>query len=308
MEEVAEEVITIGLSFSSQQDSAFLAFKNHLIEVGATSSPKVEFVFTTADSDVGKQAADVQDLIRKKVDAIAIIAQDSLAIASSIKECNDADIPVVLCMRPANPDAEFSPNATIKVDAFDQGYASTKFTLQKMKDDGITEAKIIVVSGDIRDENSTLRVAGCEKAAAEFGAEILTEVPTDWDPEKAKSGLSAVLQANLEANCIFFCSDILVTGGLVALEAAGRWVSYGDENFMYIATCDVFKEAMGWFDEKLIVSDTLFDIKGLGEATVETLIKLVAGEEMDNEIVAVSAPVYTWDNYKDQEMIDKLWD
>ncbi len=305
---VAGDKKVVGISFSSEQDDSFFRYKNFLIE--GFEAIGWEVLYLNADADATKQASDINDLISQSADVIVSVPQDSSMIGASVKESQDAGIPIIITMRPMLQDAEYMPNVNTVIDAYAQGYNSMKATVDKMMADGIAgeDIKVIAVSGDAKDENSVQRMVGCQDALDEVGAEMVTEIPTDWDPERAQSGIAAAIQAYPEANAMFYAADILLDGGIVSMESAGVWVPYGEEGFKYyIATCDGYLHVVNeYIRDGYVVSDTLFDIYSMSGVTIESAQKLADGEEMQGEIIAAEVPTYTAENWDSDEMQELL--
>jgi ribose transport system substrate-binding protein len=300
--------ILVGLAMDSLKDSAHVAFHDAIIKFGEESNPKIDFIFTSADMDVTKQASDIKDLIQKKVQFMVISPVDSLAIASSIQDCKDAGIPTVISCRPANPKATVQPNVNVAWDWKASAYEVMTYTLKMMQTDGIQKINIITVSGDITDQNSVLPMTGCGDAVKDMGQTIIQDIPSNWDPEKARSGLAVAFQAHPEVNCIFFASDYMLKGADAAYQAAGRWLPYDKSNPEYVYTVAVscFSWAYDMLKDKYIVADALGDSVSYAKVTVDYLLKMAAGQKYDNEQGSVPVPVVNWDNYNSPDMLKML--
>ena len=305
--EVVVEKILVGLSFPDIHDAALAAMKKGVVEGGPKMTPPVEVLFTSADGDVTKQAADIKDLISKKVDIMVLFPLDSKAIAASIKDCQDAGIPTLGYCRAISADSEYQVDVFSGIDAEAQGYDTLKATFAKMKEDGIKSTGVIVVSGDLRDENSTLRVKGFQQACDEEGVKILVDVPGNWDPVQAAAGLAPALKAFPDANTFATCSDTMLSGIMEALEDADKWAPRGEPNHMYFASCDVFPEAVEWIQADYIDADTLYDCFGLSDQTLDIIQRMAAGEEFNGEWILIGGPVYDSSNVDTQAMIDRMW-
>ncbi|MDR1623725.1 MAG: sugar ABC transporter substrate-binding protein [Tannerellaceae bacterium] len=304
--EKSDGTIKVGISFHSMMNDVFTASENYLKEFGAASSPPVEFSVVVADNDISKQTADIKDIISKKPDVVAIVPEDSRAVEASIKDAHAANIPVVVYNRPVHPDVAEQPDCFVGIDSTDQGYASAKHVFQKMKDDGIDEINIVLVSGSLTDENSVNRSNGVNRAAKEFGANVLSDLPCDWDPELAAANLPAALKAYPQCNVVFVSSDCMIPGVQTTLEDAGRWAPYGEPNHVYIASCDVFGVCLPLIEEGYIDADSLFDIVTQSKETVRVIKELAAGNKVE-PIILVKGPVYTPENVNDPEMRSLLW-
>src|SRR5690242_185626 len=53
-----------------------------------------ELIITAGDFDLGKQSAQIEDFITRKVDAIIVCPVDSRGVGPAIRKANDAHIPV----------------------------------------------------------------------------------------------------------------------------------------------------------------------------------------------------------------------
>lgn len=301
-----KEKILLGMSFPGMQDAAWVAMKKNLEKFAVESETPIDLIFTGADYDVVTQAADIKDLISKRCNVLLMFPMDSKAISSSVKEARDAGIPVMTYCRPVHPDAEYQADVFVGIDAEDQAYSSLKTVLEKMKKDKVEPKGVIIVSGDLHDENSVLRVVGFKKACKEYGVELLQDVPANWDPQQAASGLSAALKAHPEANIIASCSDAMQSGIISALESADKWHQNGDSKHVYFATVDVFPAAIEYIEQKYIDADTLYDVVNMSKNAIKVAIQLANGEKFDSDLL-IKGPVYTPENIKDPELKALLW-
>src|SRR6266508_5571366 len=69
--------------------------------------------------------------------------------------------------------------------------------------------------------------------------EIVTRIPTEWNPELVLSGLNDALRAHPEANCILAASDWAIDAVQAALEKVDKWYPTGKPKHMWIASCDL---------------------------------------------------------------------
>lgn len=298
--------IDVGISFASKQtifyqqaeDMLKQAAKNWEQETGR----KMNITVTVADADVARQAANIEDLIARQPDIILMVPQDSKAIVASIKAAHRAGIKAMTFIRAASPDAEEPADAHVGLDTINQAYVAGRYLLKMMEDDGV-EPKIIHVIGDLRDENAVNRQLGFEKAVREFDATILTTVPSEWNPDKALSGLSAALQAYPDANALFVASDFLLGAVQTACERVGKWAPYGEPNHMYHANVDVQPNALVPIEQGYIDVNTLWDHYKQGIAAVETIAALVDGQTLPTTEILVKPRIVTPENIASMENI-----
>lgn len=287
----AKKTIKVGFSMSSKEGVIYQAFEDYMIKAGKEQN--VEVMMAVAEGDSGKQAKDIEDLISRKPDAMILMAVDSKAIVASIKACKDAGIPVLTYNRPETPEATTKPDATVMLDSTAQGYNSCKALFEQMKADGVKDIKILNVMGALNDENAVNRDKGMKKAASEAGATIVQDVPTDWNPDKALSGVAAAFQSHPEINAIFAPSDFLLAGIQAAMERSNKWIPAGTAGHIYFASCDVFPAGVTALKSKYIDQDAAFDIWGMSTKAIEYVVKLANKQEVSPMKVEVNPPLVT---------------
>lgn len=300
------EDILIGYSMDALENdiwrSVATMFEADMEALGEELGKDIKVQMVVADGDVGRQNAQVRDLIGLQPSVLFIAPKDSKAIVSSIAAAQKQGIPVVTHIRDSDPEAGVRPEAFLGIDAFHQGYSTATKLFEIMKEDGV-EPKVINVMGDLGDENAVLRSAGLKKAAEEMNAEILQDVPTGWDPDRALSGLSAALQSHPDATAVFVGSDHLIQGVKTALERADKWASRGEENHIYLGSQDVFPIAISMIADGYIDANTVFDIGVISKQAAKVVKGLFAGEEVD-PTYANEGRVATADNIAD---MPSLW-
>ncbi|HYF75199.1 MAG TPA: substrate-binding domain-containing protein, partial [Candidatus Nitrosocosmicus sp.] len=147
-----------------------------------------------------------------------------------------------------------------------------------------------------RDENAVNRDKGLKKAAQEMGATIVQDVPSEWNPDKALSGLSAALQAHPDATGIFVASDFLMPAIQSALERAKKWAPYGEKGHIYLGSQDVFPSGAKLLKEKIIDVNTAFDIWPMSTSAIDTIIKLVEKKPIENKDILIKGRLFDQNN------------
>jgi ABC-type sugar transport system substrate-binding protein len=303
---VAADEIVIGYSMDALENdiwrSVATMFEADMQALGEKLGREVTVQMLVADGDVGRQNAQIRDLIGLQPDVIFIAPKDSKAIVSSIAAAQEAGIPVVTHIRDSDPASETRPEAFLGIDARHQGYSTAMALFEIMKADGV-DLRVINVMGDLGDENAVLRSEGLYLAAKEVGATVLQDVPTGWDPDRALSGLSAALQAHPDATGVFVASDHLIQGVKTALERAGRWAPRGEAAHMYLGSQDVFPIAIQMIADGYIDANTVFDI-GVISKQAATVVEALLTDQPVDPIYANEGRVATQANIAD---MPDLW-
>ncbi len=82
----------IGVSLLARQHIFYRDLEEGLQEEAKKNN--YELIITSADFDLGKQIAQIEDFIARKVDAIVVCPVDSKGIGLGIKTANKANIPI----------------------------------------------------------------------------------------------------------------------------------------------------------------------------------------------------------------------
>lgn len=153
---ITEQKGVIGYSAMSLKNPFFVVIRDSLTAAGAENGYKV--ITTDADSDVNKQANQVENFISQSVDAIVLNPTDRLAIGSAIKKANEAGIPVFTCdLQCVAKGIEIAGH--IGTDNFQGGELAGQAMVELLGDEG---GEILVL--DFKQANScVLRVDGFKK-------------------------------------------------------------------------------------------------------------------------------------------------
>ncbi|WP_046172850.1 sugar ABC transporter substrate-binding protein, partial [Devosia psychrophila] len=145
--------------------------------------------------DDNKQFEQVQSMIQRKVVGIIIVQTDSNAVIPAIREANAAGIPMVHFNRP--PAASDATSVAVQAD----NRAIMKSTVEALLD--IAKAKggkyqAAILIGDLGDQNAIQRRDGFFDVVDQNKdlVEVVSQISTEWNADKAFADLTNALQAN----------------------------------------------------------------------------------------------------------------
>ena len=185
-----------------------------LINGGAADAAKkagVKFIQLAAEKGaLSSQLAIVEDMITRKVNAIAIAPVDSAGIAPAITKAMNAGIPVV-AVDTGITGADIT--SYVATDNIKAANVQGKWTASQVKS-GDT---VIYVTGDQGQSTGRERKQGFLDGLNQNvkGVKVV-EVPTTWDQTMAQNGVEAALRANPNAKVIANAWD----GGALGAKAA----------------------------------------------------------------------------------------
>ncbi|RNG34293.1 sugar ABC transporter substrate-binding protein, partial [Staphylococcus aureus] len=150
----------------NRTNPAYEAFRIAADQIaGATNTRIVHFVPRQPDN-VDEQKAMVQQVLREKPDAVIFIPVDDIAMIESVRQLNDANIPIVLVSNPLP--GKFV--TYVGADDLEIGYREARYLFEHLGGKG----KIVIIEGTPAAPTNRERVRGYQRALAEFpGIQLL---------------------------------------------------------------------------------------------------------------------------------------
>jgi len=292
--------LTIGVSFPSLMSATWQVteaeLKAYQEELG------FELVEVVADNDVNKQLSQIEDLIAQNVDGIIVDPIDDKAILSAVMAANDKGVPIHFFDRP--PASMDGVASFVGSDNYTFGKDAARVLKEFADKDGV-ELKVLALIGALTDPNAVNRDNGFREVAAELGIEIVAEVPTDWQPEKALNGVTNALQANPDINAIFIPSDYLLPSVLSALKANEKLVPYGEPGHIMLAQIDGDGNGAKSLQDGFSTVDVAHDPIAWARMPVDNVVTMAACEPIDPVFNALPGVIGTVENIG--EMGDAFW-
>ena len=299
--------VKVGLSWNDYDVSLVYAWEKYMQDQGeiqgAEAGLDYEWVINAAGRDPARQAANIEDLINQDVDIIIARAEDAAAMGASIRAADEAGIPFVTFDRAATT---ATPAAHVGGDSYAQGVSTAEAFAEMLAAAGV-EGKCIELQGSLTDVNAVNRSDAWNAVDAESDVfETVVQVPTEWDATVFLSGTANALQANPDANCIFVASDFAINSVESALEAAGKWAPTGDSDHIWLATQDLYPEALEAMEAGYVDVTTTYDAFAHAQEAVRVLTAVVLGEDpgCGEDGCLVAGRVATQENVAD---LESLW-
>jgi D-xylose transport system substrate-binding protein len=214
-----DKALTIGLLLPENQTARYEKFDRPLIEKKiAELCPKCKVSYANAAQDASTQQQQVQTMITKKVDALILDSVDYKSIETSVKQADNAGIPVIaydrLALGPIKGYTSFDNEQVGKV----QGQA-----LLDALGSNASKGDIVMMNGDKGDPNAAFFKKGAHEVLdgkVKVGKEYDT---VGWKPEEANKNMKGAIAA-LGKNKIvgvYSANDGMAGGIITALKGAG---------------------------------------------------------------------------------------
>jgi len=230
-----------------------------------------ELSVTSADFDLGKQIAQIEDFVARKVDAIVVCPVDSRGVGPAIKKANNASIPI------------FTADIAAQEGDVVSHIASDNVAGGRLAGEYL--GKILGGKGTIAIINQPAissvldRVQGFKEGIAKFpGLHIVADVNGQGVRDKAMQAAADVLQAHPALDGIFGINDDSALGALDAAQQFQR-----AEVFIvgYDATPPARESILNGTSLK---ADVIQYPKKIGSATIAAIHDLFGGKTPDKLI------------------------
>ncbi len=240
----------------------------------AGGAPGVKFIELAAEKgELSKQLAIVEDMITRKVNAIAIAPVDSKGIAPAVSKALAAGIPVIAVDTGISGADITSYVATDNIKA---AMVQGDWAADQVKD-GDT---LIYITGDLGQSTGQERKKGfLDGLNAKRKNMKVVEVATTWDQTMAQNGVEAALRANPGAKVIACAWDGGALGAKAALMAAGK--KAGD---VKIAGFDGSPGGLDMMKQGWQQANAAQMLAKIGQVGVETAIAAAQGKKVESRI------------------------
>ncbi len=292
---------TIGISFETLQTEYWVASSDAL--KAACEENGLDYLEAIANGDANRQFEQVNNFISRGVDGIVIAPKDAHTVIPVIKAANRAEIPIVIYNRLPAPNK--GSYTTIVAD----NYEITKQTVRYLGDLARASGKqykAMILIGDLGDTNAVLRREGFNDAILEYEdvIDVVAEVPTEWNQEKALAGVTNALQANPDIGLIFSSSDFLFPSVISALKNAGKYHPIGHEGHVLLGGFDGDAMAYQLLRSNYLDADGVQNVYYECDLAIQAILDILNGKEVDSVLVD---PGFVIHQENLEEMAPKMW-
>ncbi len=204
--------IKIGMSVPGLQFPFFVTMKNEAEAAAAKLGATI--VFADAQNDSSKQAADIENFVAQKVDAILISPMTTDSLVPAIEAAAKAGIPVASVDRKANTDAVL---VHVGADNVAGGRAAAKYIIDKLGNKGT----VIELEGTPGSSAAIDRKAGFDEVMNKSKVKILVSQTAEFNRAKGQNVMESLIQKYPSFDAVFGANDEMIIGAVEALAAAG---------------------------------------------------------------------------------------
>jgi ribose transport system substrate-binding protein len=211
----AADEMTIAVFTKNLTNPAYEAFRIAADQIARSTGARVVHFVPKQPDNVDEQKAMVEQVLKDRPDAVIFIPVDDVAMIDSVKQLNEAKIPVVLVSNPLPG----SFVTYVGADDFEIGYREARYLFDTLGGKG----KIVVIEGTPAAPTNRERVRGYKRAFAEYpGIEVLGSGVGNYQQPDAKRVMQKFLQDYPQIDAVLSANDGMALGVLEALKEANR--------------------------------------------------------------------------------------
>lgn len=178
-----------------------------------------ELLYTDAKSQTQKQASDVMELVRQKVDYIILAPREYLGLTPALQTARQAKVPVILIDRDTAgiPGADYI--TLLASDFIREGELAGEWLVRKTGG----KAKIVELTGTIGSSVARDRSEGFRKVIRKYpGMKIVVSETGEFIRVNGQKIMESIIQARgKEITAVYAHNDEMAIGAIQALKAAG---------------------------------------------------------------------------------------
>jgi ribose transport system substrate-binding protein len=271
----------------------YIGVLSKVIELG------VDMITLDARDSVEKQIAIIEDLITQQVDAIIFVPVDSAALSTAVQRANEAGIPVVTMDRSTEGGEVV---ALVESNNVEIGAKGAELMAEVAAKQGVALEDLVVLEllGDLATSAGKERHEGFSTKAKELGLNVVAELPTNWNAEKANAAILDAFQAHPDINAIYIASGCALFSGVdPAMESLGKWVPAGEPGHIIFISTDGCPAPLEAIRAGKVDADSAQQLVTMGQIAVETAVNAVNGKMPENPIIRLGPDPITPDNVDD---------
>jgi ribose transport system substrate-binding protein len=201
----AADKMTIAVFTKNSTNPAYEAFRIAADQIARTTGAKIMHYVPKQPDNVDEQKAMVEQVIKDRPDAVIFIPVDDVAMIPSVKQLNDAKIPVVLVSNPLPG----SFVTYVGADDFEIGYREARYLFEHLGGKG----RIVVIEGTPAAPTNRERLRGYQRAFGEFpGIEVLGSAVGNYQTPDARRGMEKLLAEHQQIDAVLSANDSMALG------------------------------------------------------------------------------------------------
>jgi ribose transport system substrate-binding protein/inositol transport system substrate-binding protein len=272
----------IGVSMALFDDNFLTVLRNGMTDYAGTLDG-VTLQIEDAQNDVGKQLNQIQNFVASGVDAIIVNPVDTDATVAMSEAAAAAGIPLVYVNRePVNVETLPEKQAFVASNELESGTLETQEVCRLLKEQGKTEAKAVVLMGELSNQAARMRTQDIKDVIATPECSFITiveEQTANWSRTQGTDLMTNWLSAGVEFDAVIANNDEMAIGAIQALKAAGRAM-----DTVVVGGVDATADALAAMAAGDMDVTVFQNAAGQGQGAVNAALKLARGEAVEKKV------------------------
>jgi ABC-type sugar transport system substrate-binding protein len=272
---------TIGIAMARASDKFQGSLLKGMLDYAATQ-PGLTVISTDAKADPAVQMEQLKKFAADKVDAIIIGPADGDLGVQISKIASDAGIPLVYVNNQPINYEDLPPKQTVVAsNEIESGTLQAKEVCRLLGGKG----KAVVLMGQLFHQAARTRTTDVEQVFATDackGITIVEKQSANWSPDQADELMQEWLTAGVKFDAVVANNDEMALGAIRAMKRNGISMDK-----VVVGGVDATDDALKAMVNGDLDVTILQNAKGLGKASVEAAVKLMAGQDVPT---AISVP------------------
>ncbi len=272
----------IGVSMALFDDNFLTVLRKGMTDHAATLEG-VELQVEDATNDVGKQLNQIENFIAAGVDAIVVNAVDTSATEAITEKAAAAGIPLVYVNRePINVDTLPDNQAFVASNEQESGTLEAQEVCRLLKEQGVTDAKLLVMQGELSNQAAVMRTKDVHDVAATPECSFMTiveEQTGNWQRQQGADLMTNWITAGIEYDAVVANNDEMAVGAIQALKAAGIPMDQ-----VVVAGVDATQDALTAMQAGDLDVTVFQDAAGQGKGALDAALALANGDSVEQKV------------------------
>ena len=274
--------MTIAVFTKNSTNPAYEAFRIAADQVARAAGARTVHYVPKKPDNVDEQKAMVEQVLKDRPDIVIFIPVDDVAMIDSVKQLNEAKIPVVL----AGNRLPGSFVTFVGADDFEIGYRQARYLFEHLGGKG----KIVVIEGTPAAPTNRERMRGYRRALAEFpGIEVLGTGVGNYQQPDAKRVMATFLGDHPQIDAVLSANDSMALGALEALKQANRTA--------VVIGINGILPAVKQIETGALLASVDFNMFKIGCTATRAALRHLKGEPLPDKIM-LPAEIIDKSNYK----------
>lgn len=273
----------LGVSIARFDDNGLTIMRNGMTDHVETLDG-VTLQMEDAQDDVARQLDQINNFIASGVDAIIVNAVDTNATEAMTQAAAAANVPLVYVNRqPVNMDTLPDGQAFVASNEIESGTLAAFRMCQDLRAAGKSGgAKAYMLMGQLSNQAAVQRSKDFHDVIGMDMCNFITlidEQTANWSRDEAQDLMTNWISAGEDFDAVFGNNDEMAIGAIQAMKASG--ISMDD---VVVGGVDATPDALVAMQAGEMDVTVFQDLAGQGAGSIDTALKLAAGEAVDKTV------------------------